>query len=84
MSTIQLTADGIMRKGVVRTAFFNEARTALLTAGFTPTCWIDYLTIEKNGAKFYVTIKKARLYVEGVNGFLFTTGKINRVLDLVK
>ena len=84
MSIIQLTSDGILRGGVVRTAFFNEARTALINAGFKPTSWVDYLIAEKNDNMFYVSIKKSKLYVEGRSGFLFTTSKIERVLDLIK
>ena len=80
MSVVTMNGRGIARKGVaVGEAFFEEARSRLLDAGFQATTWVDYVTYPPH---YYVDVKKDKLIVKGQNGHIFTTKKIQRVVDL--
>jgi hypothetical protein len=78
-----MTAEGILRSNTGGTPFFQQARDALIKAGFNTTTWVDYVTGTKGVELFFVTIKKNKIVVDGTNGFLFSTTKLQRVVDLL-
>lgn len=83
MAIVKFTKDGIERANVNRSEFFNATRETLVKAGFEETVWVDYLVGRKEDKTFFVTIKKSRIFVEDSGGFLFSTIKVQRVVDLL-
>lgn len=79
MAVITVTPHGILRTEV--TPFFQQARAALIAAGHRKTAWIDYFVGMRGLEYVFVHIKKSRIVVEGQHGFLFSTVKIQRVVD---
>ena len=85
MAVIALTPEGIVRSNVQMTPFFTQARAALLEGGYHSTSWVDYLSGGVGPNQFFATIKKDKIMVENIDrGFLFTTIKVQKVIDLLK
>lgn len=84
MAIITMTPDGVQRANVKRTPFFQEARAALLGAGFQPTTWVDYLSGKiAGGRQVFVTIHASRVVVTEDGRFMFSSKKIQRITDLM-
>ena len=84
MALITMTPEGVQRANVKRTPFFQEARAALIGAGFQPTTWVDYLSGKTaSGRKIFITIHSSRVVVTESGRFMFSSKRIQRIIDLM-
>jgi len=89
MSIVVVTEEGIVRANVIRTPFFEQARSILLDGPFpegvtsSSTVWVDYVVVRNRGNVLYVKIKKDKIEAHGNNTPPFTTRVFDKIRLLV-
>lgn len=84
MAIVTFTPDGVAKANVTQPEFFNQARAALIGAGYSNTTWADRLSYNSASDTVFVDIKRDRLVVTSIKrGFLFSTVKVQRAIELI-